>query len=171
MIETRTGNMLEEVTEGYMMQGCNAQGRMGSGIALAIKNKWPVVFDHYNDRYKRGHSVELVPNSSTSLFIPELEMGTIIPVQVASSIAMINAITQRFYTGHAGSTGGREVDYEAVASCCELINDMPLADISVPPILNFPLIGAGLAKGNWNVIASIIDETITNMYKVLWVLP
>lgn len=169
MIETRTGNMLEEVTEGFMMQGCNAQGEMGAGIALAIRNKWPIVYDEYMRAWDNGHPLP-IHGTSTTIHLQELEMGSIIPVRVTPDIIMINAITQRFYTGHAFSDGGREVDYEAVAQACESINNLVLSTV-VMEVLHFPLIGAGLAKGNWDIIASIIDETIDRVEKVLWVLP
>ena len=35
------------VTGGVVVHGCNCQGVMGSGVALAIRKKWPIVFDRY----------------------------------------------------------------------------------------------------------------------------
>jgi len=170
MIERKIGNMLEEVSNGFMVQGCNAQGVMGGGIALSIKNMYPEAYRQYRDKWEHG-SYLVFPGETDHKHIQELEMGTIIPVQVTHNAIMVNAITQRFFTSHPYSNGGREVDYEAVAKAFELINELPSLYEDVDPILNFPLVGAGLAKGNWDIVASIIDETVTHMDKVLWVLP
>lgn len=35
------------VTEGVIIHGVNCQGVMGAGAALAIRNKWPIVYDIY----------------------------------------------------------------------------------------------------------------------------
>lgn len=162
MINYEIGDLLS-ITKGFLPQGCNTQGKMGSGIALSIKNKWPEVYQAYLTKFKEGHNLNGVK-------LQELEMGTIIPVSVNPDIVVINAMTQRFYTGHRNSVGGREVDYDAIAKCFEEINKLPELYPDVEPILNFPLIGAGLAKGNWRIISTIIDETITSMEKVLWTL-
>lgn len=36
-------------TSGIIAHGVNCQKRMGSGVALAIKNKWPIVYEVYMD--------------------------------------------------------------------------------------------------------------------------
>lgn len=41
------GSDITEVTKGIVVHGVNCQGVMGSGVALAIRKKWPVVFDCY----------------------------------------------------------------------------------------------------------------------------
>lgn len=40
MIEYRKGNLLD-ITSGVIVHGCNMRGVMGSGVALAIRNKYP----------------------------------------------------------------------------------------------------------------------------------
>lgn len=47
MIEYKKGNLLD-VTKGIIMHGCNCQGVMGSGVALAVKRKYPLAFDRYS---------------------------------------------------------------------------------------------------------------------------
>ena len=156
MIINTTGNMIEECTTGFMVHGCNCQGAMGSGIARVIRDKWPQVYAQYNHYHQKNG----------------LELGSIQPIAVNSELIVINAMTQEFYLGHpACPHRERHVDYEAVAKCFEAINGLPLLFPDVEPVLSFPLIGAGLAKGNWTIIETIIDQTITNMEKVLWTLP
>ena len=44
-------------SSGLIIQGVNCQGAMGSGIALAIKNRWPEVYDAYKSHPKVNHSL------------------------------------------------------------------------------------------------------------------
>ena len=50
------------------------------------------------------------------------------------------------------------VDYDAVAACFERI-----AMAFEGSRIGYPMIGAGLAGGDWNRIASIIDEKLEGM--------
>ena len=156
MIINTVGDMIEECTEGFIIHGCNCQGAMGSGIARIIRDKWPEVFQQYSD-YHNEHG---------------LQLGKIQPVAVNDKLVVVNAMTQDFYAGHPSDPHRyRHVDYEAVANCFELINVLLTLFPDVKPVVSFPLIGAGLARGNWNIIETIIDETVTSMDKVLWTLP
>lgn len=97
-----------------------------------------------------------------------LVLGEITYAEVAPQKWIVNANTQR-------STGqGRQVSYDAVTSCFEKVLVLARAIKAASgelPIL-FPMIGAGLGGGNWNVISTIIDETIGDEFtKILYVLP
>lgn len=43
------------VTAGLVVHGVNCQGVMGSGVAKAIKDKWPIVYAKYLDNGKGRH--------------------------------------------------------------------------------------------------------------------
>lgn len=45
-IRFSTGD-ITTVTEGVIVHGVNCQGKMNSGVAKTIRDKWPVVFDKY----------------------------------------------------------------------------------------------------------------------------
>lgn len=168
MIEHRIGNMLEEATNGFLVHGCNCQGVMGSGIARSIRDKWPAAYSEYRDTYKKGY-YDIYQGVQ---MLNELRLGTIIPVEVEPGIVVVNAMTQRFYQGHPDRPHGkRYVNYESVARAFEKMNnELPVQFHGVDLVLHFPLIGAGLAKGDWNIISNIIDHTVTNFDKVLWTL-
>lgn len=156
MIKIKVGNMLEQVTSGFIVQGCNAQGLMGSGIAKAIRAKWPLVYEDYRQIYT----------------LSGLELGQVYTTDISDGqleLLMLNAITQEFY----GANGRRYVNYEAIYKAFERINALAqLASAKGKNItINFPLIGAGLGGGNWKIISTIIDETISDKFeKILWVL-
>lgn len=146
MIEVKIGNCLD-VTNGIIIHGCNTHGVMGSGIALEIKNKFPEAFYLYHKKYKDQGN--------------KLQLGDIIPVKVDHNKYIINAITQQNY----GRSGNRFVSYDAIQECffnlVSFINTLPENTL---PII-FPLIGAGLGGGNWNIIEKIIDETVPDSFK------
>ena len=164
----RYGDILSCVNSGFIVHGCNAQGVMGSGIAKSIKEMYPEVYQAYIDQYKHGHYIDIPYDEPCH--VRELELGTIIPVRVSDTLVIINAITQRYYNGHKKSSGGREVDYEAVAKSFEKINSTVSSFPDIEPVLSFPKIGAGLGGGDWDIISTIIRKSVMNLDLNLWVL-
>jgi O-acetyl-ADP-ribose deacetylase (regulator of RNase III) len=125
--------------EYFIAHGCNAQGKMRSGVAKAVRAKYPEAYEAY-----------------TRWFVSSgLKVGQVI-VGVAPNRIIFNMITQKFY--------GRDkdvvyVDYEGIRNGINTINEYfrNFAATSVA----FPRIGAGLANGDWDTIAGIIEETAT----------
>ena len=153
-IKTQTGNLLN-VTTGHIVHGCNAQGVMGSGVALAIKRKYPTAYQAYRDEYE----------------LNGLVLGYAYDYSVTPYLKIWNAITQQ---GFGAPT--RNVSYDAIQTCFEQVNRYIAdegrhgADDRQAKEIHIPLIGAGLGGGNWNIIKTIIEETV-NYPTTLWVLP
>lgn len=40
------------ITHGVVAHGCNCQGKMGAGVALAVKNRWPRAYNDYVEAVK-----------------------------------------------------------------------------------------------------------------------
>jgi O-acetyl-ADP-ribose deacetylase (regulator of RNase III) len=148
MIKTIKGNVLD-IERGIIVHGCNSHGVMGAGIALQIKERFPEAFHAYQKS--------------------NLKLGYISVVEVAKDKMIVNAITQK-------STGiGKQVSYDAIEDCFirirELMNNHELFGLSLGLPLCFPMLGAGLGGGNWNIIEKIIDEIIPDsIEKHLYVL-
>lgn len=154
MIEYRKGNLLD-VTEGIIVHGCNARGVMGSGVAKAIRDKYPACYTLYNDEYaSRG-----------------LLLGDIIwwcydndhKIPVSKLLYIANGITQEFY----GKDGKRHVNYVAVGSVFkEVFRQAYACNLDV----HFPKIGAGLGGGDWNIIEQIINDAdnYNRVNKICW---
>ncbi len=137
------------VTEGIVVHGCNAQGRMGSGVAKAVRATWPQAYDVYRRTY-----------------VDEgLETGDIPYVFITPKLMVVNAITQNYY----GYGGKRYLSYRALKSAMFNINYIA-KKLGGFKQLHFPLIGAGLAGGDWNKIEKIIEDTVTELELNLWVL-
>ncbi|AVH85397.1 hypothetical protein RsoM2USA_470 [Ralstonia phage RsoM2USA] len=167
MIHTVYGNMVEAIAENdlygrreFYVHGCNAQGAMGRGIAGEFRREYPTVWKDYRRAY----------------LLQGLKVGDVISVELSDSWGIVfNAITQEFYGADKNVV---YVDYDGLRKCFKKINKMILnwntefPEVVYDKVLNFPLIGAGLANGDWNIIEKIIDDEIDNsIEKVLWKLP
>jgi len=147
MIKKNIGDLLS-VTKGHIVHGCNAEGVMGAGVALAIKNKYMGCYDAYRNHFEDFG----------------LKVGEVIPYIVNDDLIIWNAITQESY-----GSFGRHVSYDGVEETLAQIEYGMKIFQHMPAVLNFPMIGSGLGGGKWPIIEAIIDNTIT-AEKVLWVL-
>lgn len=159
-IEYVTGD-LYTAPEIFTVQGCNAQGAMGSGVAKLWRDHDEGIFTAYRAQYdKHG-----------------LKVGDVVPVWTVHPVTkhpdgllIFNAITQEFYGREAGRV---YVSYDGLKEAFIKINQMfetytKDAEISDVPRVSLPLIGAGLAQGKWAIISDIIEETSTNFQPVVY---
>ena len=159
MIVKKTGDLLSVVSSmerALIIQGANAQGIQGKGLAKQIKEEFPMVFEQYRDTYEKQGNY--------------LELGDVIPVVVnnATGTMICNGITQNKY---AKSYLDKCVyaDYDAIEHVFSVLNQIALD--SQYTSIHFPLIGCGLANGDWGTVEKIIDRTIDDsITKVLWTL-
>lgn len=144
----KVGNLVTEVTSGIIVQSCNTQGVMNSGIAKEIRNKYPKVFEEYKSALKT---------------IKENKLGLMIPIQISKDFYICNIIGQEFY----GKDKRKYVSYDAIEEGFECIKSFA---IQKKLDVNYPLIGSGLGGGNWNIISVIINETLIGIEHTLWTL-
>ena len=132
----------------YITHGCNAQGKMGKGVAKTMRELYPKAYEEYYNLWLRNKA--LVP-------------GTIQLVDCGEK-TIINSITQKFYAAAYGDTQ-RYVSYDAISECMQAINK------AIPgEYLAMPKIGAQLGGGNWAIISKIIEEELTDVYPVVYIL-
>ncbi|MCT7947339.1 macro domain-containing protein [Shewanella septentrionalis] len=134
------GNIFELVENNkadVLVHGCNCLCNMGAGIALMIKSKYPEAYN-VDLQTERGASTKL--GTYTKVIINRR----------GKSFAIVNAYTQYDWKGN-----GVLADYDAIRQVFRAIKK----EFSGLRIV-YPLIGAGLAKGNWQIIESIIDEEL-----------
>lgn len=144
-IEYRTGDLMT-APEPILVQGCNAQGAMNSGVAKLIRATYPEVFTQYDDHHQRFG----------------LKMGDVIWVDVGTRM-IANAITQQFY---GRVPNHRYASYDAIAMAFEQINRIGADTAGVA----MPLIGAGLAQGDWQIISRIIERQCRDVQPVVYLL-
>lgn len=158
MIKEVKGDLLS-VTKGFIVHGCNAHGVMGSGVAKQIRAKYPKCYDIYSNYCKD------LREFTDSMIVFEHNILGVVPMYQHDDLIIFNAITQFNY-----GTDSRKVDYEAVYRAFETINAYIMGQVGVDRVLNFPMIGCGLAGGNWNIVKTIIDEVVDDsIEKVLWI--
>jgi O-acetyl-ADP-ribose deacetylase (regulator of RNase III) len=119
-----------------VVHGCNCQNTMGSGVAKAIRDKWPeaytadTVFSHqYINR-------------------PYLKLGQYSEAPVPG-LLIVNAYTQYDYLP-------RGVDHFEYASFAVILQK--LAHFYPNKDFLFPQIGAGLAGGHWPQILAMLEQ-------------
>jgi O-acetyl-ADP-ribose deacetylase (regulator of RNase III) len=168
-IEYKTADILA-APERIVVQGCNAKGVMGKGLAKQIRDRHPVVFETYRREYEtRG-----------------LPLGSIVWVADGPHRVFANAITQDDYRRDPREPA-IHADYVAIAQVVDYLDAIAMlslketfhADIFETTGVRFdepverialPLIGAGLAGGSWKMISSIIETRSKNFTPVVYLL-
>lgn len=130
-----TGDLIEQSEEfDVIVHGRNCFCTMGAGIALQIKYKFP-----------EAHMVDIQTQYGN-----KDKLGTITYTKNTKPI-IVNAYTQYKYT-----RDDVDADYNAIRTCMkEIKNKFNGKKIGMP------LIGAGLAGGDWNKISKIIEEELS----------
>ena len=147
----KIGNILD-VKQGLIVHQVNAQGVMGSGIALLLRNKWPAVWEEYHKVVKQNQ-----PDKGLSY------MGHVIYVQVEPGLWVANVVGQQFY-----GSAGNYTSYEALEMAFHSINNFASNnELDV----HYPLIGCGLAGGDWTRVSQIISDRLGTIDHMLWTLP
>lgn len=132
--------------------GCNAKGRMGSGIAVAIKNNFPEAYQGYREEYETEG----------------LTLGKVIWA-ISNGKLIANCITQETY--------GRDpnmcyISYDAIRTCMKALHREAVFQdkFTEQKSVAMPKIGAGLGGGNWDEIVNIIEEEFTEIQPVVYFL-
>jgi len=121
-----------------IIHGCNCQNTMGAGIAKSIKQKFPAAY-----------AADLATEKGS-----RSKLGSYSWAKVdcnGHELTIVNAYTQFRWRG-----SGVKVDYDAIRLVFSAIN----SDFDGNRIA-YPVIGAGLAGGDWNIISKIIGEELS----------
>lgn len=140
----RFGNLVREADLGafdVIVHGCNCQATMGAGIAKTIKDRWPSV-------YERDRATFLADGAVLGNISQE-----IVTTQSGRELIVVNGYTQWIPGGSA-----RPADYEAIAKVFEKVN-MNYQGKRV----GIPLIGCGLAGGNWKIVEVMAEELMKDV--------
>lgn len=163
------GDLLS-LTKGILVHGCNCQGQMGAGIALPIRNKWKPVYYAYVARHAKAglRTGDTVIVGHTSMLLneaakPHLDAHCDV---LPPDLIVVNAMTQETF----GSDRSRVyVDYDGLEAAFVKVGALA-RDTGLT--VNFPLIGCGLANGQWHEVARRIERALgPDVQKTLWLLP
>lgn len=134
------GNLITLAKQNYfdvIVHGCNCYCAMGAGIAQAIKSEFPEAYEA-DCRTPKGDKSKLGTISYASINRDDI------------NLTVVNGYTQFNYSG-----SGVLVNYDATSSVFSLVKKQFTGQT-----IGYPKIGAGLAKGDWQIISSIIDREL-----------
>ncbi|WP_170563271.1 macro domain-containing protein [Ruegeria atlantica] len=148
---TIKGDLIQLALDGefdVIVHGCNCFHAMGAGIAR-------VIAAHFPDALEADKRTEYGARS---------KLGTISSARITrgmTDFVVVNAYTQ-FHWGGSGPL----VDYDAISGCFSTI-----ADTYPTSRIGYPMIGAGLAGGDWTEIAQRINVACAGMDHTLVIFP
>lgn len=128
---------------GIIGHGVNCHGVMGSGVALAVRQKWPEVYDcyHKNDSGKQM-------------------LGSAHIIRVGYQLWVANCYTQEFY----GNVPGRKyASVDAIRQSLEFVYSFADGEESCEDY-HFPKIGCGLGGLDWESEVRPIFEDLNRKY-------
>lgn len=120
-----------------IIHGCNCQCEMGAGIARAIKTVFPEAYAA-DCRTAKGDRAKLGTISTATV-----DRG-------GHAITVVNAYTQFHWRGK-----GVLADYDAIERCMQAVKSAFSGRR-----IGYPLIGAGLAGGDWAIISERIERAL-----------
>jgi len=138
-----TGDLLKLANEGQfdvIVHQCNCFHNFGAGIAVGVMRYFPQAFEA----------------DKTTAFGDRNKMGTISTCNVQSNNLKYHFWIVNGYSQFGCGANQVRTEYEHVRSVFKRIKE------AFPPSvrIGYPLYGAGLAGGDWNIISKIIDEEL-----------
>ena len=135
----------------YICHQVNCQGKMNSGVAKAIREKWPIVYTTYWNTFL---------NESNLLgTILTVDLNDYEPKTWPESPIVINMFSQEHY----GYDGKRYTSYDAFWSCLWHIKEF----VPKGSKIAFPYkIGCDRGGANWNVIYTMITTVLSGDYNI-----
>ena len=145
-IKFYNGDLLDS-TAGIIAHQVNARGVMGSGVALAIKTKYPEVFKSYREFFETGN----------------LKLGKVDFAKTNDGKIVANMCGQDKY----GKDGKQYTDYEALEKCFDK-TERYMKENGIDTIA-FPYkIGCGTGGGDWNIVFGMIKEYFSEFNIEIW---
>lgn len=140
MIEHIKGNLLDFPKCNVIAHGCNIHNTFGAGIALQIKEEYPLAYEADCEAAKAGKN----------------QLGTVSQAVLPNGKRILNLYQQTLK-----SDGTRALDYEAFYSALEQVKIVLEKAHAQGRIYTLGLpykIGCGLAGGSWKVVYAMIED-------------
>jgi len=142
------GDLLTSKAE-LLLHQVNCKGVMGSGVAKAIRDKWPIVYEKYRSFYEKEVEQNKKPTSAL--------LGLVLPVSISSTQKVMNLFGEDCY----GYDGKRHTSYDAIYDCLEKTAsycvEKNVKTIALPYKMSSDRGGA-----DWNVIMAMVESTFKN---------
>lgn len=147
LIKIVNGDLLD-AKENLILHQVNCQGKMNSGVAKSIREKWGRVFDRYSNLVNQHFHSNSLLGSAQSVLVDE-----------ESQQHVVNLFSQENY----GYDGKRYTSYDALYECLEKVSKVARQNgYSVALPYNM---GCDRGGANWNVVYTMIEEVFKNHTK------
>ena len=149
ILETKYQDLLDAFDTNEVqtiIHGCNCFRSFGAGIAKSIKKRYPKAYEAdlntgHGDKNKLGHYSY---------------------AKLSDDKTIINA-----YTQYAYGRNKVNADYDAIRKVFILLEEKYR---NSNMLIGIPMIGAGLAGGDWETISNIINDVTPSLNIILYVL-
>ena len=150
MIRIVEGNLVDTEAKVIIHQ-TNCTFGFGSGVAKAIKDKWPVVAEKHHNACEAN----MKENDGKTAKL----LGKIQPVYVGNGQYVINMFSQDTY----GYDGAKYTSYDALDSCLKKVAEWchknSISTIALP--INMSCVRGG---ASWNVVYAMICDVFDDNY-------
>ena len=137
----------------YICHQVNCRGKMNSGVAKAIREKWPIVYDKYVDwqmSYEAWAHTAATNEERINELLGIAMLGRTLQVPVSENQTVINLAAQLDY----GYDKKRYTSYDAIWSCFNKIHQYMPKDKKI----GFPArIGCVRGGANWDIVKKMIE--------------
>ena len=157
MINVIKGNLLDSNCD-YICHQVNCQGKMNSGIAKQIREKWPVVYNNYMSKCDTISDLTIKTND---ILLGSIQIVGLWEDYYSADFhqSVINMFSQEYY----GYDGRRYTSYDAFWNCLNLIKQTVPKGRSIA----FPYnIGCCRGGANWEVIYAMIVAVLNEDYDI-----
>ena len=162
------GNLLESDCD-YICHQVNCQGKMNSGIAKSIREKWPVVYKNYMEKYNTTSDIVLSTYGGYEGGGPDVSEVLLGDIQIVGlwdnyhTTDCHQSVINMFSQQHYGYDGRRYTSYDAFWSCLGKIKNV----VPKGGKIGFPgYIGCVRGGANWDVIYEMINQVLAEDYEV-----
>lgn len=150
------------ITEGIACHQVNCRGTMGSGVALAIRQKWPEVFKTYHEKYLEN------------LESPWKQLGEMQLVKCDDNVQVANLFGQYDF-----GANGRYTEYSALSSAMKTLDGFLQnvknytecfhGEYKIPDIYIPYKMGCDRGGGDWNIVSQMIEEILDTDDRTIYI--
>ena len=144
------GDIFESGAE-FILHQVNCQGRMGSGVAKQVRERYPKVFQRYKDFINTYRKHGLTPLGEVQYCTNGEKSKDGVTSQV-----IVNMFAQNNY----GYDGQLYTDYNALQECLTKVNNT-CADLGGNIDVAIPyLMACHRGGGDWSIVSKMIHDTL-----------
>lgn len=137
----------------------NCQGKMGSGVAKQVREKFPAVYRYYKSWCDEDEKSRKQIGFQKSMLLGQVQVA-------CNENCPKQVICNLFAQDRYGYNGKQYTDYEAFEKCLLRLKQLiPAGETIAMPYK----IGCGLGGGDWDTVLDLITKILSEDYTVeLW---